>query len=121
MATRTKLVESAVVSITTYEDVGTPIRPPAGIKWTLVEFSIAFGLAGAAKKGHARIKFDEEIYHDIHSAIHNTSGTGGVKNREIVAIDIIQPHELKVQAVSNEVGDIDVIGQLTIEESAATA
>ncbi len=121
MATRTKLVESAAIPITVYTDVGAPIRPPAAIKWTLVEFSFAFGLSGAVKKGHGRIKFDEEIYHDIHSAIHNCSGAVSVKNREIVAIDVIQPHELKVQAVSNEVGNIDVIASLTIEESAATA
>lgn len=118
MATRTKLVSNSDVDSTAIEDVGAPLSPPSGIKWTLVEFSAAFGPKAAPLEGQARIKFDEEIYHQIDSAVHNTLGALNQKNREIVALDVIQPHKLQVQAI----GDVDNVAfdmQLTFEESAA--
>lgn len=73
-----------------------------------------------AANGQGQIKFDEEIYHTIDSDIHNTLGGEKQKNREIVAIDVIQPHKLIVQAKA-DAATISASAQLTIEESAATS
>jgi len=119
LATRIKLVTNADVDSAAYEDVGDALTPPNGLRWTLVEFSMAFGPVAAPLEGQARIKFDEEIYYEIDSALHNTLGGENQKNREIVAIDVIQPHKLTVQAI----GDVDNMAfdaSLTIEESAVT-
>lgn len=116
MATRTKLVSNADVD-QVFEDVGNALVPPNGIKWTFVEFSAAFGPVASPIEGQARIKFDEEIYHEIDSAVHNTLGGERQKNREIIAIDVVQPHKFQVQAK----GDVDNLAfdmQLTLEESA---
>lgn len=118
MATRTKLVSKTDVG-TAFEDVGDGLQPPSGIKWTFVELSFAFGVLGTAKAANARIKFDEEIYHEIRAEIHNANGAGRQKNREIIAIDVVQPHKLQVQARSDAT-TTEVRGQLTLEESAVT-
>lgn len=118
MATRIKLVSNADVD-QVFEDVGDALTPPNNIKWTFVEFSAAFGPSAAIIEGQARIKFDEEIYYTIDSAVHNTLGAKRHKNREIIAIDVVQPHKLQVQAK----GDADNLAfdmQLVLEESAVT-
>lgn len=116
MATRTKLVDNTDVD-QVFEDVGVALTPPNGIKWTFVELSAGFGPVTGVIQGTARVKFDEEIYHEIHSSIHNTLGAENQKNKEIIAIDVVQPHKLQVQAK----GDADNLSfkmQLTLEESA---
>lgn len=120
MATRTKLVSKTGVSSTAFDDITPALTPPNGLVWTLVEFSASFGPIAAIIEGQARIKFDEEIYHEIDSAIHNTAGAKRQKNREIVAIDVIQPHKLQVQAKGDAAG-LAFDMQLTVEEAAATA
>lgn len=118
MATRIKLVSNADVDAA-FEDVGVALTPPNGIKWTFVEFSAAFGPKAAPLEGQARIKFDEEIYYDIDSAVHNTLGALNQKSREIIAIDVVQPHKLQVQAIA-DVANMAFDMQLTLEESAVT-
>ena len=119
MATRTKIEVGTGIG-TSFESIGSDVTPPDGIKWTLVEFSYAFGVNGTPANGQGQIKFDEEIYHTIDSDVHNTLGGENQKNKEIVAIDVIQPHKLVIQAKA-DAATISVTAQLTIEESAATA
>lgn len=120
MATRIKLRNKTGISATAFEDIGASLTPPSGIKWTLVEFSIGFGPVSAPIEGEARIKFDEEIYYEIDSAVHNTIGNENQKNKEIVAIDVIQPHKLQLQGKGDAAG-LALDAQLVVEESAATS
>lgn len=109
MATRIILRRATGVG-TTETQVGDPLTPPAGIKWTLVEFR-----ASASVNTTIRIYFDTELYYETRTTI--TPGYYMVPHT--VALDVVQPHQLIVKAFA-DAGTATVEVELVIEESPLT-
>jgi hypothetical protein len=106
MATRIFLLRDASVG-TAEKQIGDPLAPPAGIKWTLVEIRPRFSGAGTL-----RIRFDTELYYEIRSTV----TPGAYAKPHTVALDVAQPHKLVVTAAADS-GTIAVEVELVVEES----
>jgi len=108
LATRIFLREGTGIP-TALTEIGAPLTPPDGIKWTLVEIRPRFSAAGVMVG-----KFNEEEYHRIKSVVTPTA----YARPHTVALDIVKPHAYHVfgQAAS---GTIDIDVELVVEESPA--
>jgi len=92
---------------TTETAIGSTLGPPDGVKWTLVEIRPRFSAAG-----QVRIKFNEEEYYRIDSAV----TPGSYPQPHTVALDIVKPHQVFVYGIADS-GTIDIDVELVIEES----
>lgn len=109
MATRIiKVVGSLAASALNIELTGSPLRPPSGLKWTIVELRPFF-----QGRGFIVGKFDTEQYHEVDQRDVVQYG-----KPHTIALDIVQPHRYQIlgndeSALANALGE-DVV----IEESA---
>ena len=108
MATRIILRRATGVG-TAETQIGDPLSPAAGLKWTLVEIR-----ARASAAATIRIYFDTELYYEIRTTI----TPGAYARPHTVVLDIMQPHVLAVKAMA-DTGTVDVEVELVIEESPA--
>lgn len=95
---------------TTETDFDDDVTPPTGIKWTLVEIRPRF-----SGNGTLRIYFDTELYHTIRSTV----TPGAYQKPHTVAIDVAQPHVLRLTGQADS-GTITIEVELVIEESPLT-
>jgi hypothetical protein len=104
----TKIVLRSATGIGTAESaVGAKVQPPSGVKWTLVEIR-----PYASAAGKIRIYYDTELYYELHTKV-----TPFAYNKpHVVAIDIVSPHYIQVNALADS-GTADFYVELVIEES----
>lgn len=84
-----------------------PLSPPSGIKWTVVEYRPAMG-----DLGHIDCFFDTELYHTLVQ-----ESTNQIAMPRVVALDIVQPHQLRVLATDDSGNGQDVDIEIVVEES----
>src|SRR5262249_35848498 len=98
MATRVKLFRNngaLTTSFTVVNDIDGAVnmKPPSGIKWTMVEIRI--GMSGQV--GEWKINYDTEKYYNGRSEIDFLA-----KGKpHTVTIDVVQPHFIELQAKSD--------------------
>lgn len=108
MATRIfRMTATLAAGQSNLEMTGSPLAPPSGIKWTVVELRAAF-----ANDGFVQGFFDTELYHSLDSRV-----TDQVNAPRVVALDVVQPHRYRVLVsdLSGAGGDVEV--EVTAEES----
>lgn len=89
MATRIfRLITTLTASQLNKELTDSPLQPPSGLKWTIVELRPFF-----EQKGRIFTKFDTEQYHDI-----DREDVLQYGKPQTVALDIVQPHKYEVRA-----------------------
>src|ERR687885_392032 len=86
---------------------GSPLAPPSGIKWTVVEVRPAFGSSGKLD-----LYFDTELYHTFSDTV-----TTQYSQPRVIALDIVQPHQLRVLATDESGSSNTIDVEITIEES----
>jgi hypothetical protein len=84
-----------------------PLSPPSAIKWTIVELRPAFYGAGYMD-GY----FDTEKYHTIDSNDVDQYG-----KPHVIALDVVQPHQYKLQLTDTSGSGGTNIVDVVIEES----
>jgi hypothetical protein len=113
LATRIILSRNLDVDAT-YEIVPTidgeqNLKPPAGIKWTIVELRVGFSGDTGEWKGN----FDTEKYWNGRSELDFLA-----KGRpHTVALDVVQPHFVEIQAKADTANAVVTV-ETVIEESA---
>lgn len=111
MATRIFKVKKALAASAVNDELtGSPLQPPSGLKWTIVELRPFFG-----GNGNVKGKFDTEQYHEI-----DRQDVIQYGKPHTVALDIIQPHKYEIRA-DDESAAPNTIGEtIVVEESAIT-
>jgi hypothetical protein len=92
------------------ELTGSPLSPPSGIKWTIVELRVE-----NAMDSHVDGYFDTEKYHTIYQEDVNQHS-----QPHVVALDVVQPHAYHVFASDDSGGGGDVKVTIVVEESPQT-
>jgi hypothetical protein len=106
----TKILLRSATGIGTSETaVGAKVQPTSGIKWTLTEIR-----PYASAAGTIRIYFDTELYYEIHTSV----TPAAYPKPHVVAIDVVTPHYIQVNAKADS-GTINVKVELVVEESPA--
>jgi len=84
-----------------------PLAPPSGVKWTIVQLDVAMG-----DVGHVQGFFDTELYHDI-----DEEDTVQFGKPQTLALDIVQPHKYVVNSIDTSGNTPTTKVTIVVEES----
>lgn len=108
MATRITRVSATVAgSASGTALTGSPLTPPTGLKWTIVELRPTFEGAGQVD-----FYFDTELYHTVDSEDVNQYG-----KPQTVALDVVQPHQYRILGTDRSGSNNLIIVDIVYEES----